>query len=361
MFHSAALDGATEQLVKGLLTARYSYLLLATTLANNPSLVDQATLFLAQILKVQADFSDAGPNSSLLQESTLTPTTAAAKTSSGVIHQHGGFVPSQTCLSAAPTDCANAALQTLISLCQLAPSFASTCREALVYTGTLLEMVLHITEEVLRDELEFLSRLIFSKEATSQWILSHLGARQRARDSLVLPPLGKKKVTSGIETDSVSEKEGSVARIRAALLADARYTCQKMGWGGRLHAHVRLYCVLVRAGDLSPTHEEVEFWLKALATSLGQPEFVSERTLQLGIAFVCLVPGLSGPSTRNMFHAAMGRLLRAAIMPGPLLYTPLNIILAVWVAVQLLLRKFADIAVVPTATFQTLELYSLEF
>jgi integrator complex subunit 2 len=175
----------------------------------------------------------------------------------GVIHQHGGFVPSQTCLSAAPTDCAHAALQTLISLCQLAPSFASTCRDALVYTGTLLEMVLHITEEVLHDELEFLSRLIFSKEATSHWILSHLGARQRARDSLVLPPLGKKKVTSGIETDSVSEKEGSVARIRAALLADARSTCQKMGWGGRLHAHVRLYCVLVRAGDLSPTHEEV--------------------------------------------------------------------------------------------------------
>lgn len=60
-----------------------------------------------------------------------------------------------------------------------------------------------------------------------------------------------------------------------------------------------------------------------------------------------------------MFHAAMGRLLRAAIMPGPLLYTPLNIILAVWVAVQLLLRKFADIAVVPTTTFQTLESYIL--
>ncbi len=85
MFCSAALDGATEQLVKGLLTARYSCLLLATTLANNPSLVDQATLFLAQFLKVEADFSDAGPNSSLLQESTLTPTTAAAKTSSGLL------------------------------------------------------------------------------------------------------------------------------------------------------------------------------------------------------------------------------------------------------------------------------------
>jgi hypothetical protein len=85
MFCSAALDGATEQLVKGLLTARYSCLLLATTLANNPSLIDQAALFLAQFLKVQADFSDAGPNSSLLQESTLTPTTAAAKTSSGLL------------------------------------------------------------------------------------------------------------------------------------------------------------------------------------------------------------------------------------------------------------------------------------
>jgi hypothetical protein len=75
-----------------------------------------------------------------------------------------------------------------------------------------------------------------------------------------------------------------------------------------------------------------------------KPAFVSERTLQLGICFVCLVPGLSTPSMKNLLHACIANLLRAAMGNANYAACTPDIVLAVWVAVQLLLRRFADIA-----------------
>lgn len=95
---------------------------------------------------------------------------------------------------------------------------------------------------------------------------------------------------------------------------------------------------------------QVDFWLKALGNSLKDTEFVSIRTLQLGMAFVCLVSGLAGPSTKNLFHSAMGCLLKAATVTTTPACTPTNVELAVWLAVQLLLRKFAEIAMVLQST-----------
>jgi hypothetical protein len=69
------------------------------------------------------------------------------------------------------------------------------------------------------------------------------------------------------------------------------------------------------------------------------------------MAFVCLVSGLAGPSTKNLFHSAMGCLLKAATDTSKPACTPANVELAVWLAVQLLLRKFQEIAMVLEATF----------
>lgn len=99
----------------------------------------------------------------------------------------------------------------------------------------------------------------------------------------------------------------------------------------------------LKAGALTM---QVDFWLKSLGNSTGDSGFVSVRTLQLGTAFVCLVPGLSGPSTKNLFHAAMGCLLKAATVSSSTACTPANVELAVWLAVQLLIRRFPDIATV---------------
>lgn len=102
--------------------------------------------------------------------------------------------------------------------------------------------------------------------------------------------------------------------------------------GGAFHADCSIFVIW-----------KVDFWLKALGSNSG---FVSVRTLQLGMSFVCLVPGLAGPSTKHLFHSAMGCLLRAATTTSSAACTPPSVELAVWLAVQLLHRRFSDIAVV---------------
>lgn len=325
-----------EVWIKGLLTARYGRLLLVMTLANNPSCVDRGAHFLCHILRMHTDVSEAQPNSPRLQDHT-------GKSSTGLPRQHSGSAAFQTAVPHTEHPNADAAASILITLCQIAPSLASVCREALVNTRSLVELALQITVEIIHDELEFLSRLVFSRETTSQWILHHVGAKQKFGESQAVPE--HKTARWGVSDSSRHrEKEGSVARIRDALLADARRSWQEDGWGGRLHSHLRLYCVLVRAGEMSPTHEEVDFWLKALGNSSRDTGYVSVRTLQLGMAFVCLVSGLAGPSTKNLFHSAMGCLLKAATDTSKPACTPANVELAVWLAVQLLLRKFQEIA-----------------
>lgn len=64
-FHFSA-----ELLIKGLLTARYSRLLLVATLANNPNLVDRAAHCLCHILRMHADLSEVQPSSPHLQDHT---------------------------------------------------------------------------------------------------------------------------------------------------------------------------------------------------------------------------------------------------------------------------------------------------
>lgn len=201
--------------------------------------------------------------------------------STGLPRQQTVPIPSQIPFQYTEHADSDAAALILMKLCQIAPSIASVCREALVNTRSLVELALHITIEILHDELEFLSRLIFSRETTSQWILHHVGAKQKFGESLAV---GEHKPARWGVSDSsrYKEKEGSVARIRDSLLADARRVWQEDGWGGRLHAHLRLYCVLVRVGELSPTHEEV--------CSLRTVVFISYIPLSLRCREVLLSP-----------------------------------------------------------------------
>jgi len=114
-----------ELLIKGLLTARYGCLLLVITLANNPSLVDHGAHLLAQILKIYSDASEARPNSPHNQDIS----SSATNTMTGLHRQLSGPIPSHTPLP--HTEHAEAAVLTLVRLCQVAPSLALICREAL--------------------------------------------------------------------------------------------------------------------------------------------------------------------------------------------------------------------------------------
>ncbi|KAL3688309.1 hypothetical protein R1sor_014618 [Riccia sorocarpa] len=353
-----------EQLVKGLISASNCCALLVTTFANNPSEAERGALALASVLGRHRDGSDNVPGSPHASEST----TSAAKTGSGpgiasLYSQHSGVhAQEQTPPSSSPY--AHAVIQTLSSFYHVSPKYASTCRDALVKTSTLPEMALQITLDIFHDELQFLSKLIFCKERSSQWILSVFGCSQKHGESQHTaaaphPPHGKEKdAGSDHKSNSASHPSGKgvAQRVRDALLADARSTWEKQGLCGRLHAHLRLYCVLIRTCDLPPGHEEVEFWMGVLGGTKevttnkegeypSKNKFVSERTLELGISFICLIPGLSGSATKAMLHKTVENLLRAAMGNAPYSDCTPEIELAVWVAVQLLQRRFPDIAV----------------
>ncbi|BBN08115.1 integrator complex subunit 2 [Marchantia polymorpha subsp. ruderalis] len=353
-----------EQLVKGLLTASNGCALLVTTFANNPAEAERGALALANILTRHRDGNDTQPGSPHASEST---SGAKAGGGPGVIplsRQHSGAL-SQEHLQSLSSSYSRMVIRTLSSFCHVSPSFAGICRDALVKTCTLADMALQITMDIFQDELQFLSKLIFSKEKTSVWILSIFGSSQKHGESHHAPPplYGKEKDTfSDHRSSSASQSSGKgvAQRVRDTLLADARLTWKKQGWSGRLHAHLRLYCVLIRVGDLQPGHEEVEFWLGVLGGSKEFPsentvtngdddqtskhKFVCERTLELGISFVCLIPGLSGPVTKTMLYKCVENLLRAALGNAPCSASTPEVELAVWVAVQLLQRRFIDVA-----------------
>ncbi|KAL2630415.1 hypothetical protein R1flu_015101 [Riccia fluitans] len=357
-----------EQLVQGLLLASNCCALLVTTFANNPAEAERGALALANVLGRHRDGSDNLPGSPHASEST----TLAAKPGSVPViaplsRQHSG-VHCQDQSAASSSPYSQTVIQTLSSFYRVSPSFAGICRDALVRTCTLPEMALQITLDFFQDELQFLSKLIFSKQKSPQWILSVFESNQKHGDShtaAALHPSHGREKDAGTDhkssTASLPTGKGVAQRVRDSLLADARLTWKKQGLGGRLHAHLRLYCVLVRRCDLPPAHDEVEFWLGVLGETreftsfnLGangegdhpcNKKFVSERTLELGISFICLIPGLSGSSTKAMLHKAVENLLRAAMGNAPYSDCTQEIELAVWVAVQLLQRRFADIAV----------------
>lgn len=257
--------------MKGLLSASCGCPLLVTTFANNPAVVERGVLAMANVLSRQLETQESTrPGSPHASESASTGGRPVGGTGGTLSREHSGpqshdFAP----LSTSSSTCAQVVIAVLVSLCRTSPSFAAICREALVNTCTLPEMVLHITSEIFHDELQFLSKLIFPKEKTSRWILAFLGANQRHGDSQpALAPLrsfSDKQPTDAAPSEpkgaaaplTQPTTKGAAARILDALLTDAKSTWKEKGWCGRLHAHLRLYCVLIRAADLQPTHDEV--------------------------------------------------------------------------------------------------------
>ncbi|KAJ7540186.1 hypothetical protein O6H91_10G004600 [Diphasiastrum complanatum] len=349
---------SAEQLVEGLITSVFGGPLLVAIFVNNPRLSKDGAFHLAQFIKTHLENSEivvknAQPDAALFQ-SDVTKANLTGSTPGGHQQQHDNALQDRFLAEILLEKAAS----TLITLCQHASSLASTCRQALVDKCILAQIALLITVNFLHDELEFLSNLLFSTQEPSQWISQFFGGTQQMFVSLPTMPAAGSKLDIICKAHKPSqitcgpkEKDQLLQLVREALLADARSVMHEKGWCDRLHAHLRLFSVLVRVGDLQPFNEEVEFWLKAIcgtydlsvaAAPCGKPKFASKCTMQLAVSFLCLVPGLSGPPTRALYSACVSRLLQ--FMPSEVLDSSSATEFAVWLAVQLFLRCFAEIA-----------------
>lgn len=335
-------------LVKGLLTAKWGATLLAATIINNPFIQQTTIVLLADFLSRFLRKNDRDP---------LYPDVCSFSENKALYQASKDA--SKHKISLLISHCIQQACWVFVLLCRSVPELAFTCREALVKRCTFADMVMHITVELLHDELEFFSRLIFSNKKTSEWILSSMCLASREPVHF-LPRLQQMKnlsnqleeyFGSAAAPASVKDMEGVVQHVRRALITDAEVAFNEQGWRGRLHGHLRLYCVLTCAGDLQPTQEEVNFWLHALGgksvsledVAVGHPLiFVTDSTLQLGIAFFCLVPGLLSPSKKGLYYGCISSLLRSVF--SHLASSNPGTEVGVWLVVQLLLRRYPDIA-----------------
>eukprot|EP01018_Ginkgo_biloba_P002421 Gb_16868 [translate_table: standard] len=337
-----------EVLVKGLLTAKWGAALLAATLINNPLFQERGAMLIADFLSQYIEKCEMDPFSPAV--SSLTDKAAPNQSSKDAVQQK---------LNPRIFHCLQQASWVFVLLCRSVPQLASTCREALVRKCTFAAMVMHITVELLHDELEFFSRIFFSDQKTSKWMLSFF--RLAPKDLLMfMPRLARTEMltdqlmelpSTGLVSDLGKDMERTIKRVRKALLADAEVAFHEEAWRGRLHGHLRLYCVLMHAGDMQPTDEEINFWLNALGGKrissmkgmVSQPQnIVTERMLQLGIAFFCLVPGVMSSSTKSLCYCCISFLLRPAV--SGLASSNPGAEVAVWLVVQLLLRHYPDIA-----------------
>ncbi|XP_024536342.1 integrator complex subunit 2 [Selaginella moellendorffii] len=303
-----------ELLVKSLLTAACGIELLVTTLANNPSLVERAPTLLVDLVKRELDQESAREKS-----------------------------PAEPRLK--PSREMEAAVWTLFKLCQVSRSFASTCRDAMVEAMVLEELALLVTLEVLHDEFEFLSEVLFKSftlggtvHSLLPWLAQYLSSREKS-----LLPLPRMTDKEGLSTPSERfvNKEWVTCELRKALLRHARRIKQKKGWCPELYAHLKIYCVLIRVGDISPSFEESDFWLKTIAQDKTKPPCCSQRILELGVAYLCLVPGLAGSPTRLLYHGCVSYLLSPVKQDSGFSST---VELAIWLSVQLFLRNLNNIA-----------------
>ena len=95
-------------------------------------------------------------------------------------------------------------------------------------------MVMHITLELLHDELDFLSRVIFSDKQTLKWMFLFISLEQKKHRSFI-PIL--------TQVSNISK-------------------------------HFKSYI-----GNLQPTHEEVMFWLHAFAgKTITQSQVISNQS-----------------------------------------------------------------------------------
>ena len=164
--------------------------------------------------------------------------------------------------------CINQALLTMLYLSAQSNLVAHMCRELLTKHCIFAGVIIYLTIEHLHDELDFMSKVIFSDKKTSEWMLSYLGSAKvdsYLEDMLKTIEMAEPMNNFGLrdferkaECTNVSYTlKSSGHHLREALLSDAQFIKEKYGWCGQLHGHLRLYCVLIRAAELQPTHQEV--------------------------------------------------------------------------------------------------------
>eukprot|EP00899_Mesostigma_viride_P028627 jgi/Mesvir1/894/Mv17456-RA.2 len=210
-------------------------------------------------------------------------------------------------------------------------------------------------------------------------------------------------------------------QLRSQLLADASKMVQSSGWTASAHAHLSLVCSLVAKGILLLSHAEILTWMELFAgkrtgggptglpapaqpsggdkvpsdpiregisrdSTLGEPAATSmdggtcggaiptpdvrddvawrgpsEKTMQLQIALLCLVPGLGDAPYKSLLHQVVTSLLGDvlgsnqppaschAAQASDVAATALprgfqTSLLSAWLAVQLLLADFSSLA-----------------
>ncbi|XP_031480889.1 uncharacterized protein LOC116250992 isoform X2 [Nymphaea colorata] len=238
----------------------------------------------------------------------------------------------------------------LTSLCRAMPDMAAHFREVLVRRHVGVNIVIQITIEDIDDVAEFLLRILFADKVTSKWFLSCMDATseqnkpdcissdKRSPGKAVLTPL--EMIESRLLIDTM------VLHLRECLLKHAEAAFSEHGWNNKLYCHLKIYCFLVCRGGWQPLHEEVVFWLSAL-TCVGNGSnihlnsrpcegCISRRMLELGSAFLFLVPGLSSIQTASQFQDCLKFLLGSAIS-GSVCYEG-GPEVAIWLLVQLLLQ-----------------------
>ncbi|KAI5075746.1 hypothetical protein GOP47_0009822 [Adiantum capillus-veneris] len=329
---------SSDILVFGLLPAQWGFNFLATVLLNNPLLARKSLFLLSDFL---CKYKERSLSLDCKQMSTqiLFPNKFSKR---DMLHQQQRQVSIMV-------HSVKQAVLTFLHLGKLSSSLARLCRDVLVINCTCASVALHLTTEYIGDEIDFLSKLIFSSVKTSEWVLNFYGGSEKDEISNLI---GLSDCQDGteqlfLETDTNQSTSNALSgvslRIRKVLLVNAQTTKEKVGWSGQLHGHLRLYCVLIWASDFQPPSEELEFWLKSLIASKGS---LSVEMLQLGVAFFCLVPRLSATvSSKSLFQECVAVLLKPNI-PREARYITDVEEQAIWFAVQLLLRQFSEIALV---------------
>eukprot|EP00898_Chlorokybus_atmophyticus_P008540 jgi/Chlat1/8688/Chrsp88S08065 len=157
---------------------------------------------------------------------------------------------------------------------------------------------------------------------------------QAANNPVPVPapvPIPAVSRTSSFSSGAANVHAANISlRVREALLVDAQRTLElnqerdrdldgharkRLMWSERALRHLRLFCVLVGAGGLRPSGEEMSMWLTAVATAREErgrappaspqhqqhqeeERLLSAGTLRLSLSFLCLSQGLTAPSFR---------------------------------------------------------------
>ncbi|XP_019056188.1 PREDICTED: uncharacterized protein LOC104586155 isoform X3 [Nelumbo nucifera] len=236
--------------------------------------------------------------------------------------------------------------------------FAFLLRQALLQRCICASVIIQITVDVLKDGVDFFTRVLFCDEEIRHWMVSCIKSIKRTTEigfsslEVLKQRMLTERLTSVHWDDELQLKEETVLQLFKAIQAGAEAAFHDDRWNYKLYCHLKLYCVLVHLCALQPCYEEVIFWLRALTCPVDSSgsndkgqygnNLMYKRRFDLGIAFLFLVPGFhAGPLTENLFRDCVHFFLGSAI--SNLVSHEQRSVIAVWLVVQLLLQCYDQV------------------